>query len=229
MNHTTHLDLSRNTLRVSDALFMSLGAQSQQTEITMISGSPKQLRKQSEKSNFDLLGHLRLDICITGIRVKGPCDLTVYVKMTDMGCRCKICCQKWVVSIISVKNNVSGEQCTCHPSVCQSSARNRARARARTRVAPITVRESLRPHVLPLACMHVCARHRASERPSPRDRAPTCASAHQTSSRAPSRAFHSFPRPLSSIQGLHRVNRLSNTSSTLSSYPEARYNIFDLE
>ncbi|PKI57941.1 hypothetical protein CRG98_021656 [Punica granatum] len=51
---------------------MSLGAQSRQTEITVISGSPKQLTKQSDKSNFGLLGHLRLDICITCLRVKGP-------------------------------------------------------------------------------------------------------------------------------------------------------------
>ncbi|OWM77185.1 hypothetical protein CDL15_Pgr023451 [Punica granatum] len=60
MNHTTHLDPSSSALRVSDALFISLEAQSQQTEITVISGSPKKLRKQSEKSSLGLLGHLRL-------------------------------------------------------------------------------------------------------------------------------------------------------------------------
>ncbi|OWM76445.1 hypothetical protein CDL15_Pgr024653 [Punica granatum] len=69
MNHTTHLDPSSSALRVSDALFISLEAQSQQTEIAVISGSPKKLRKQSEKSSFGLLGHLRLHICI--YRLKG--------------------------------------------------------------------------------------------------------------------------------------------------------------
>ncbi|PKI49912.1 hypothetical protein CRG98_029696 [Punica granatum] len=156
-------------LRVSDALSMSLGTQSQQTEITVISGSPKLLRKQSEKSNFGLLGHLRLNICITGLRVKGPRDLTIYVKMTDVGCRCKIYCQKWVVSIISVKNNVSGEQCTRHPSVRQSSVCHHARTRAHARAASITARASLRPpcapHVLPRACMHACARDVSSVYP----------------------------------------------------------------
>ncbi|PKI49913.1 hypothetical protein CRG98_029697 [Punica granatum] len=85
--------------------------------------------------------------------------------MIDVGCRYKICCQKWVVSIITVKKNVSGEQCTRHQTVRQSSARHRtrsrARARARARAAQITARESLRllcaPHVLPRACMHICA------------------------------------------------------------------------
>ncbi|OWM72547.1 hypothetical protein CDL15_Pgr005016 [Punica granatum] len=66
MNHTTHLDPLSSALRVSDALFMSLEAQSRQIEITVISGLPKQLRKQSEKSSFGLLGHLRLHIGITG-------------------------------------------------------------------------------------------------------------------------------------------------------------------
>ncbi|PKI54327.1 hypothetical protein CRG98_025263 [Punica granatum] len=74
MNHTTHLDPPSSALRVSDALFMSLEAQSRQTEITVISGSAKQLRKQSEKSSFGLLGHLRLHIGITDVRVKCPCE-----------------------------------------------------------------------------------------------------------------------------------------------------------
>ncbi|OWM76411.1 hypothetical protein CDL15_Pgr023954 [Punica granatum] len=69
MNDTTHLDPSSSALRVSDALFISLEAQSRKTEITVISGSPKKLRKQSEKSSFGLLGHLRLHICI--YRLKG--------------------------------------------------------------------------------------------------------------------------------------------------------------
>ncbi|OWM91082.1 hypothetical protein CDL15_Pgr005971 [Punica granatum] len=34
MNHTTHLDSSSSALRVSDALFISLEAQSRQTDIT---------------------------------------------------------------------------------------------------------------------------------------------------------------------------------------------------
>ncbi|PKI67075.1 hypothetical protein CRG98_012539 [Punica granatum] len=83
MTHTTHLDPPSSALRVSDALFMSLETQSQQTKITLISGSPKQLRKQSEKSSFGLLGHLWLYICITGLRVKCPRNLKIYVKMTD--------------------------------------------------------------------------------------------------------------------------------------------------
>ncbi|PKI45183.1 hypothetical protein CRG98_034434 [Punica granatum] len=57
-----------NALMVSDAFFMSLEVQSRQTEVTMISEAPKQLRKQTEKSSFGLLGHLRLRICITGLR-----------------------------------------------------------------------------------------------------------------------------------------------------------------
>ncbi|OWM72693.1 hypothetical protein CDL15_Pgr009150 [Punica granatum] len=69
MNHTTHLDPSSSALRVSDALFISLEAQSQQTKITVISVSPKKLRKQYEKSRFGLLGHLRVHICI--YRLKG--------------------------------------------------------------------------------------------------------------------------------------------------------------
>ncbi|OWM65588.1 hypothetical protein CDL15_Pgr002548 [Punica granatum] len=72
MNHTTHLDPSSSALRVSDALFISLEAQSQQTEIAVISGSPKKLRKQSEKSSFGLLGHLRLHICIYRLKGQGP-------------------------------------------------------------------------------------------------------------------------------------------------------------
>ncbi|PKI48971.1 hypothetical protein CRG98_030638 [Punica granatum] len=67
MNHTTHLDFPNNA-KILDALFPSLEVQSQQTEITVISRAPKQLRKQSEKSSFGLLGHLRLHICITSLR-----------------------------------------------------------------------------------------------------------------------------------------------------------------
>ncbi|PKI68233.1 hypothetical protein CRG98_011369 [Punica granatum] len=69
MNYTTHLDLPSSALKVSDALFRSLEVQFRQTEITVISRAPKQLRKQSEKFSFGLLGHLRLYICITGLRV----------------------------------------------------------------------------------------------------------------------------------------------------------------
>ncbi|OWM90085.1 hypothetical protein CDL15_Pgr000872 [Punica granatum] len=71
MNHTTHLNPSSNALRVSDALFISLKAQSRQTEITVISGSPKKLRKQSEKFSFGLLRHLRLHICIYRLKGQG--------------------------------------------------------------------------------------------------------------------------------------------------------------
>ncbi|OWM87689.1 hypothetical protein CDL15_Pgr027293 [Punica granatum] len=62
MNHTTHLDPSSSALRVSDALFISLEAQSRQTEITVISGSPKKLRKKSEKSSFGLRDRSNLRI-----------------------------------------------------------------------------------------------------------------------------------------------------------------------
>ncbi|OWM75262.1 hypothetical protein CDL15_Pgr023783 [Punica granatum] len=44
-NHATHLDPSSSALRVSDALFISLEVQYRQTEITVISRSPKKLRK----------------------------------------------------------------------------------------------------------------------------------------------------------------------------------------
>ncbi|PKI48595.1 hypothetical protein CRG98_031014 [Punica granatum] len=79
MNHTTHLDPPNSTLRVSDALFMSLEAQPRQKEIIVISGSPKQLRKQYEKFRFGLVGHLRLHICITGLRIK--CPHRVYLRL----------------------------------------------------------------------------------------------------------------------------------------------------
>ncbi|PKI42791.1 hypothetical protein CRG98_036807 [Punica granatum] len=62
------LGLLSIALKVSDILFKALEVQSRQTEITVISKAPKQLRKQSEKSSFGLLGRLRLHICITGLR-----------------------------------------------------------------------------------------------------------------------------------------------------------------
>ncbi|PKI61744.1 hypothetical protein CRG98_017856 [Punica granatum] len=144
MNHATHLDPPSSTLRVSDALFMSLEAKSRQTEITVISGSPKQLRKQFEKSSFGLLGHLRLHICITGLRVKCPRDLTIYVKMIDVGCRYKICCQK-LISSIRVKTVLLGEQ---YP---RTAERPRARPpAARTRAPDIILRTHPCPNVHPL-------------------------------------------------------------------------------
>ncbi|PKI58220.1 hypothetical protein CRG98_021391 [Punica granatum] len=72
LNYTTHLGLPMSALKVFDALFKSFEVQSRQTEITMISGAPKLLRKQSEKSSFGLLGRLQLHICITDLRV-GSC------------------------------------------------------------------------------------------------------------------------------------------------------------
>ncbi|PKI52255.1 hypothetical protein CRG98_027353 [Punica granatum] len=117
MNHTTYLDPPRSALRVSDALFISLEAQSQQTEITVISGSPMQLRKQSEKFNFGFLGHLRLHICITDLRVKCPRYLTISVKITNVGCGYKICCQKWALKFIPcsrVNNDIASRTLAAH-------------------------------------------------------------------------------------------------------------------
>ncbi|PKI56804.1 hypothetical protein CRG98_022762 [Punica granatum] len=89
MNHTIHLDLPSSALKISDALFKSLEIQSRQTEITVIFGASKQLRKQYEKSSFGLLGRLQLHICITSLRVNCSRCLTIYVKMTNVGCRYK--------------------------------------------------------------------------------------------------------------------------------------------
>ncbi|PKI60742.1 hypothetical protein CRG98_018862 [Punica granatum] len=126
----------------------------------------------------------------------------------------------------------------------QPSVRHHARARARVRAAPVTAREFLlpsppvlarpssAPHVLSRACMHACARDAPNVCPRIRALVTACPSTHHratkrlptrpTPPRTPSRACQALPCPLSSIQGLHRVTRLSNTSSTLSLYPEAR-------
>ncbi|PKI75975.1 hypothetical protein CRG98_003633 [Punica granatum] len=54
---------------VNNAVFQSSKPCSQRIEVTAISDSPKQLRKHSEKSSFQLLGRLRLHIDNTGLRV----------------------------------------------------------------------------------------------------------------------------------------------------------------
>ncbi|PKI69604.1 hypothetical protein CRG98_010017 [Punica granatum] len=159
MNHTTHLDPPSSALRVSDAFFMSLEAQSRQTQITVVSGSPKQLRKQSEKSSFGLLGHLRLHICITGLRVKRPRNLTIYVKMTGVGCRYKVILEDFGRNRHSRVNSASREP-TAHSRAPRAPARTRPllalRSRARsaclpTCPKPVHIRTCmpLHPNILP--------------------------------------------------------------------------------
>ncbi|PKI37355.1 hypothetical protein CRG98_042232 [Punica granatum] len=80
INYTSNLDLPSNALKVSDVFFKSLEVQFRQTKITVISEAPKQLRKQYEKSSFGLLGHLRLHICITGLRVDSVLSRTLAAR-----------------------------------------------------------------------------------------------------------------------------------------------------
>ncbi|PKI48885.1 hypothetical protein CRG98_030733 [Punica granatum] len=126
MNHTTHLDPSSSALRVSDALFIFLEAPSWQTEIVVIFGSPKKLRKQYEKSSFSLLGHLRLHIC--SYRLKSQVST--------------------LISSFRVKIVLSGEQCT------RSSPLPRARVRPQVPARTLDVRahpnvHPLHPSILP--------------------------------------------------------------------------------
>ncbi|OWM68543.1 hypothetical protein CDL15_Pgr023508 [Punica granatum] len=102
------LGLLSIALKVSDILFKALEVQSRQTEITVISKAPKQLRKQSEKSSFGLLGRLRLHICITGLRVSCSRCLTIHVKMINVGYRYKIYCQKRLTALWSPGTGKTG-------------------------------------------------------------------------------------------------------------------------
>ncbi|OWM77174.1 hypothetical protein CDL15_Pgr026170 [Punica granatum] len=115
LNYTTHLDLLSSALKVSDAFFKSLEVQSRQAEITVISRVPKQLRKQSEKFSFGLLGRLQLHICITGLRVNCSRSLTIHVKMTNVGCKYKICCQKRLILLWSPKTSKTGFRALYEP------------------------------------------------------------------------------------------------------------------
>ncbi|PKI71959.1 hypothetical protein CRG98_007642 [Punica granatum] len=235
MNHTTHLDLPSFALKVLDTLFKSLEVRSRQIEITVISGTPKQLRKQSEKSSFDFLGRLRLHICVTGLRVDCPRCLTIYVKMTDIKYRHKISCQKRLISSFRAKSVLSGEQCTRHQPVRPDARRHpfeRARARARPSAhcrAPVCPRDStsLRVHACtytprtsPLhacTCMYVRAHARP---PVIVTRLPLCTSTHvRALSRAPELSaapMHTRARPAACQAHL---NVLSSTPNALPSVP----------
>ncbi|PKI49848.1 hypothetical protein CRG98_029759 [Punica granatum] len=188
MNHTTHLDLPNSALEVSDVLFKSLEIRSRQIDITVTSGTPKQLRKQSKKSSFNLLGCLRLHICITGIRVNNPRCQTIYVKMTDVRYRYEICCgflhfgrrtcsrvnSAPVTSPCAQTLDVTNSCATVHVLVNESAAaRLSARSPARTPVCPCAP-TSLRLH----ACTHApgtSVTSRASTGAYPCARLPSCA------------------------------------------------------
>ncbi|PKI48298.1 hypothetical protein CRG98_031307 [Punica granatum] len=166
MNHTTHLDPSSSALRVSDALFISLEAQSRQTEITVISGSSKKLRKQSEKSSFGLLGHLRLHVCIYRLKGQVPRSLSAFrVKNRH----------SWVNSARPARHPCAPARSTssvAHPRDCRVPDASRAPACApdASRASPVhssrTPRAPSSPNVHALASEH--SSKRSSESPDSR-------------------------------------------------------------